>query len=236
MKLREKIIVALDVDNAETCKELVSKLYPKIKMFKIGSQLFTTAGREAVSDVKRRGAGCFLDLKFHDIPATVSSAAKAATKLGIDIFDIHASGGTEMMKAAVKTSRETAEKLNIKKPLILGITVLTSMNKGDLEAMGIKGSTEDRVLFLAELAKKAGLDGVVASPQEIVSIKKNLGDDLLVVTPGIRPTWAEKADQKRVTTPKEAFERGADYIVIGRPITKADDPKDAVERIIQEIE
>ncbi|MEE8359959.1 MAG: orotidine-5'-phosphate decarboxylase, partial [Candidatus Omnitrophota bacterium] len=128
------------------------------------------------------------------------------------------------------------EKLNIKKPLILGITVLTSMNKGDLEAMGIKASTEDRVLFLAELAKKAGLDGVVASPQEIVSIKKNLGDDLLVVTPGIRPTWAEKGDQKRVTTPKEAFERGADYIVIGRPITKADDPRDAVERIMQEIE
>ncbi|MFH1753603.1 MAG: orotidine-5'-phosphate decarboxylase [Candidatus Omnitrophota bacterium] len=235
LKPKDRIIVAVDVGNAETCKELVSKLYPKIKMFKVGSQLFTAAGQEAVNSIKRRGAGCFLDLKFHDIPATVESAARSATKLGVDIFDVHASGGLEMMKSAVKATGETARKLNVKRPLILGITVLTSMNKDDLEALGIKRKTEDQVLSLAEFAKKAGLDGVVASPREIVLIKKNLGNDFLVVTPGIRPEWADKADQKRVMTPKEALERGADYIVIGRPITRARDPREAVERIIGDI-
>jgi orotidine-5'-phosphate decarboxylase len=235
MRRKDRIILALDVDNAELCGKLVAKLHPAIKTFKIGSQLFTTAGQEVINAIKRRGAGCFLDLKFHDIPATVGNAASSATKLCVDMFDVHASGGLDMMRRAVISSAETADKLKLKKPLILGITVLTSMNKKDLDILGIKRETKEQVLFLAELAKKAGLDGVVASPDEVGPIKENLGGDFLVVTPGIRPPWAKMADQKRVATPKEAFDRGADYIVIGRPITEADDPKAAAERIIEEL-
>lgn len=235
MKLKEKIIVALDVDQIEACNKLLSKLYPTIKIFKVGSQLFTTKGPEVVSTVKRRGATCFLDLKFHDIPATVGNAAIAATKLGVYMFDVHAGGGLEMMKRAVEASSETAEKLKLNKPLILGITVLTSMNDEDLRALGVGRPSKEQVLFLAELAKKAGLDGVVASAEEVESIKKNLGKDFIVVTPGIRPSWSRMADQKRVATPKEAFERGADYIVIGRPITQAKDVKIAAEKVIDEL-
>jgi orotidine-5'-phosphate decarboxylase len=236
MRRKDRIILAIDVDNAELCNELVAKLHPTIKAFKVGSQLFTTVGHEVISTIKRRGASCFLDLKFHDIPATVGNAASSATKLGIDMFDLHASGGLDMMKSAVASSEETADKLKLKKPLILGVTVLTSMNKRDLDILGVKRSPEDQVLSLAELARKAGLDGVVASADEAGPIKENLGEDFLVITPGIRPSWAKKADQKRVATPKEAFDRGADYIVIGRPITEADDPKAAAERIIEELE
>lgn len=235
MKLKEKIIVALDVDQIEACNKLLSKLYPTIKIFKVGSQLFTTKGPEVVSTVKRRGATCFLDLKFHDIPATVGNAAIAATKLGVYMFDVHAGGGLEMMKRAVEASSETAEKLKLNKPLILGITVLTSMNDEDLRALGVGRPSKEQVLFLAELAKKAGLDGVVASAEEVESIKKNLGKDFIVVTPGIRPSWSWMADQKRVATPKEAFESGADYIVIGRPITQAKDVKIAAEKVIDEL-
>ncbi|MDB4349631.1 orotidine-5'-phosphate decarboxylase [Omnitrophica bacterium] len=235
-RLKDRIIVALDVGDAELCKELLVKLHPTIKIFKVGSQLFTTKGQEVINMIRRRGAGCFLDLKFHDIPVTVGNAADSATKLGVDMFDIHASGGLEMMKRAVEASEEVAERLKLKKPLILGVTVLTSMNKKDLEILGVERSPEDQVLFLAELTKKAGLDGVIASADEVGPIKKNLGADFLVITPGIRPSWANKADQKRVATPKEAFDRGADYIVIGRPITETENPKAAAERIIGELE
>ncbi|MBL7068787.1 MAG: orotidine-5'-phosphate decarboxylase [Candidatus Omnitrophica bacterium] len=236
MKLKDRIIVALDVNDAESCKALLDKLYPTIKAFKVGSQLFTAVGQEAINMIKRKGASCFLDLKFHDIPATVGKTSASATSLGADLFDMHASGGFDMMKEAVRSSEETAERLKIKKPLILGVTVLTSMDKKDLEDLGIKRDTKDEVLFLAELAKKAGLDGVIASADETESIKKNLGKGFVVVTPGIRPSWTKKADQKRIATPKEAFDRGADYIVIGRAITEVEDPKAAAERIIGEIE
>jgi orotidine-5'-phosphate decarboxylase len=236
IKLKERIIVALDVDDAESCKALLDKLYPTIKIFKIGSQLFIASGRDAINMIKRKGAASFLDLKFHDIPATVGKAAASATGLGVDIFDLHTSGGYDMMKKAVESSDEVAKRLQIKRPLMLGVTVLTSMNKKDLSDMGLKREPKDQVLFLATLAKKAGLDGVVASAGEIEIIKKELGEDFMVVVPGIRPSWAEKMDQKRVATPKEAFARGADYIVIGRPITASEDPKDAAERIIGEIE
>jgi orotidine-5'-phosphate decarboxylase len=235
-KRKDRIIVAMDVGDASSANDLMSKLYPTIKIFKVGSQLFTAAGLEIINTVKRKGADCFLDLKFHDIPATAAKSAAAATKLGVEIFDIHASGGSEMMKMAVEASRKTADKNKIKRPTILGITVLTSMGKKDLETMGIKKDPLDQVLFLTELAKKSGLNGVVSSAGEIEAIKKEFGKDFIVVTPGIRPSWAAKADQKRVATPKEAFDRGADYIVIGRPITDVEDPKAAAERIIGEIE
>jgi len=236
MKRKDRIIVALDVTNIEAGRDLVAKLYPLLKVFKVGSQLFTERGGEAVSMVKRKGADCFLDLKYHDIPETVGNAAVAATKLGADMFDVHASGGFEMMKKAVSSSCEIAEKLKLKKPIILGITVLTSMNKQDLAALGIERTPAEQALFLAGQAKKAGLDGVVASSEEIEIIKKELGKDFLVVVPGIRPEWSQRADQKRVATPKEAFDRGADYIVIGRPITEAHDPKEAAEKIVAELE
>jgi len=236
MKLKDRIIVALDVSDAESCKELLDKLYPTIKSFKVGSQLFTAAGQEAVNMIKRKGADCFLDLKFHDIPATVGKASASATSLGVDMFDVHALGGIDMMKEAARLSSETAQRLKIKKPLILGVTVLTSMDNKDLEDLGIKRDTNEEVLFLAELSRKAGLEGVIASVDEIKAIKKSAGKDFLVITPGIRLSWSKKADQKRIATPKEAFERGADYIVIGRPITGQDDPKAAAERIIGELE
>jgi orotidine-5'-phosphate decarboxylase len=236
MKPKERIIVALDVGNMELCRKLLTTLYPTVKMFKIGGQLFTMAGQEAVSAIKRKGAWCFLDLKFHDIPATVGKAAASATRLGVDIFDVHAQGGLEMMKRAVGSSAEIAAKLNMAKPRIIAVTVLTSMNKKNLSYMGVSRDPKEQVLFLAELAKKAGCDGVVASPDEIGAVKKNIGEDFIVITPGIRPSWAEKADQKRVATPKEAVARGADYIVIGRPITETHNPKGAAERIIGEIE
>lgn len=236
LKTKDRIIVALDTGDAESCKELLDKLYPTIKIFKVGSQLFTSCAHEAVNMVKRKGAGCFLDLKFHDIPATVAKTAEAATKLGADMFDLHTLGGREMMEKAVQTSSKVASRLKVDKPIILGVTILTSMSKNDLEGIGIKRTPQEEVLFLAEEAKKAGLDGVIASAEEITAIKKNLGKDFLVVTPGIRPSWSKKDDQKRITTPKEAFERGADYIVIGRPITAQKDPKAAAERIIGEIE
>ncbi len=232
---KDRIIVALDVGSPERCGEIAWKLYPAIKNFKVGSQLFTAVGHEAVNIVKRRGAFCFLDLKFHDIPATVGKAAGSATKIGVDMFDVHAAGGEEMMKAAVQAAEETSRKMRAKKPLIIGITVLTSMNKKDLEALGVKRTPADQVLYLAETAKKAGLDGVVASPQEIEPLKENFGRDFLVVTPGVRPVWAGMGGQKRTATPKEALERGADYIVIGRPITMAKDPREAAEKIIEEI-
>lgn len=236
VKRRERIIVSLDVSDIDLCKDIVTILYPMIKIFKVGSQLFTTCGQEAINILKRKGAGIFLDLKFHDIPSTAGKAAASATSLGVDIFNIHASGGLDMMKRARESSEEVAERLKIKRPLILGITVLTSMDRDDLKDLGIERCPKEQALFLAELAKSAGLDGVVASADEIGPIKKKLGKNFMVITPGIRPTWANSQDQKRVATPRDTFDRGADYIVIGRPITEAEDPKAVVERIFGEIE
>ena len=234
--VKDRIIVALDVSDAESCMRLLDKLYPAIKMFKVGSELFTAAGREALNAIDRKGARSFLDLKFHDIPATVRKAAAAAAALGADMFNVHAMGGLEMMKAAAESAKEVSAKLRIEKPAVLGVTVLTSMGKKELEELGIARTVAEEVMFLAELAKKAGLDGVVASAGETALIKKNLGKDFIVVTPGVRPAWADKNDQKRVATPKEAFEGGSDYVVIGRPITGHKDPKAAAEMIIGELE
>lgn len=236
MRPRDRIIIALDVGDAESCKNLLDILCPTIKMFKVGSQLFTAAGQEIINAIKRKSASVFLDLKFYDIPGTAAKAAASATNLGVGMFNMHALGGLEMMRKAAESSKKVSERLNIKHPLLLGVTVLTSMDKKDLEGLGIDREPGDLAIFLAELAKKAGLDGVVASAEEIRPIKKRLGEDFVVVVPGIRPAWAGKDDQKRTATPREALERGADYIVIGRPVIEAEDPKAAVERIIGEIE
>lgn len=232
----EKIIVALDVDSIEDVERLVDKLRPVVKIFKIGAELFTSCGTQAVDVVRRKGGKVFLDLKYHDIPNTVMKAARAAAKWNIHMMTLHISGGLKMMKEAVSTAREEAERLQTSPPLIMGVTVLTSMDRKDIESIGIDSSVENQVARLVKLAERAGLDGVVASPKEVQKIKKMVKKDFLIVTPGIRPLWSLKSDQKRVATPKEALDMGADYIVVGRPITAQDDPKEAAEKIIREME
>lgn len=231
----ERIIVALDVSNIEDLEILVDKLRSVIKIFKIGIELFTSCGVEAVDVVRRKGCRVFLDLKYHDIPNVVMKAARAAAKQNIHMFTIHTLGGLAMMERAAKAARDEAARLQIEPPLMLGVTVLTSLNRKDMQTVGISGSVDDEVLRLVKLSEKAGLDGVVASAQEAPKIRKVVKEDFLIVTPGIRPSWSQKRDQKRVAMPKEALEMGADYLVIGRPITAQEDPRAAAEKIISEI-
>lgn len=231
----DKLIVALDVDSLSAAKELIDKLYPAVKIFKIGSQLFTSAGPAAAEMVKAKGAKVFLDLKFHDIPNTVAGAARAATRLGVFMLNLHVQGGFDMMKQAALVVRAEADKLKIEKPILLGVTVLTSMGEKDLKDLEIRKGVKSQVTYLAKLAKDAGLDGVVASADEIQPIRWTCGDDFIILTPGIRPEWANKGDQKRTATPKEAVKLGADYIVVGRPILEAKDPRQAAEEIAKEI-
>ncbi|MCX5715988.1 MAG: orotidine-5'-phosphate decarboxylase [Candidatus Omnitrophica bacterium] len=231
----EKLIVALDMDDLDSAKAIVEKLYPTVKIFKIGSQLFTNNGPAAVEAVTAKGAKVFLDLKFHDIPNTVANAVKVATKLGVFMVNVHIQGGFNMMKQAVSAAREKARELKIEKPLVLGVTVLTSMGEKDLKDLEIRKGVKSQVTYLARLAKDAALDGVIASADEIQPIRWACGDDFVIVTPGIRPEWAQKNDQKRTATPKEAVKWGASYIVVGRPILDAPDPKAAAEKILGEI-
>ncbi len=219
-----RLMVALDVPTGEEAAALAAKTGAYVSHFKVGSRLFTAEGPDLVRDLKRSGYGIFLDLKFHDIPNTVAEAAAAAAALGVDFFDVHTAGGTDMMRAALEASREEAERRGTKPPRILGVTVLTSMS-----------STVDEVLALAERAKDAGIDGVVSSAWEARAIRDTLGPDFLIVTPGIRPSWSGQNDQKRVATPKDAVANGADYIVVGRPIRDADDPAEAARSIAAQI-
>jgi len=217
---KDKIIIALDVNTIKEEKRLLDILSPHVKIFKIGMELFYSYSAKAVELVKKYDREVFLDLKFHDIPNTVKNASKVATKLGVFMFNVHASGGSDMMKAAIEGAEEESERQGIDRPRILGVTVLTSIE-----------SSQDQVLNLARSAKESGIDGVVASAQEAKVIRKELGEDFLIVTPGIRPEGTGKQDQKRTATPKQAFQTGADYIVIGRPVTKAKDPIKVLEAI-----
>ena len=231
----DKIIVALDVNDLGEMENLVDRLRAVVKIFKIGAELFTSCGVQTVDIVRRKGGKVFLDLKYHDIPNIVMKASKAVAKQNIHMFTVHTMGGLEMMKAAVEAAKEEAERLEITPPIILGVTVLTSLNSKDIQTVGMDGTVNEQVLRLVKLAEKAGLNGVVASPKEVQEIRKHVKKDFLIVTPGIRPSWSQKRDQKRVATPKEAIDMGADYLVIGRPITAQEDPRDAAERIISEI-
>ena len=178
----------------------------------------------------------FLDLKYHDIPNTVANAARAAAKMGVFMFNVHAAGGLQMMQEACMAAADEARKQSLTPPKLIAVTLLTSLNQEEVtKQIGISKSIDDIVIHYAELAQKAGLDGVVASAREIEKIRAKLGPQFLIVTPGIRPAWAEHGDQERVTTPKEALERGANYMVIGRPITEAEDPREAVFRIFAEL-
>ena len=234
---RERLVLALDVDDFKKAEELVGELSDYVGVFKIGNQLFTAEGPKVVDMVNKKGGKVFLDLKFHDIPNTVARAAEVATKLGVYIFDIHTSGGYEMMKAAAEATKKISLALGIIKPIILGVTLLTSINQEILEKdLGIKKRLEEQVVHLAKLAKAAGLDGVVASSREIKEIRKACGKDFLILTPGIRPAGKSSDDQKRIMTPREAIKLGADFLVIGRPIRNAANPVEAAKQILREME
>lgn len=232
-----KLIVALDVQSLGQAEGLVNRLMPTVKIFKVGLGLFTLYGPEAVKLVQKKGGRVFLDLKFHDIPNTVAHSIRSAAKLGVFMVNMHILGGLQMMKHALYAAKEEAGKLKLNRPKILGVTILTSLNEFDIKEIGICRNLDEEVLHLSRMAEQAKLDGIVASPNEISLIRKELGKDFIIVTPGIRPSWAAtKDDQKRIMTPKEAIKAGADYIVVGRPIIEAKDPLEAAKKIIKEIE
>ena len=234
---KEKLIVALDVENAQRARELVSILRDQIGMFKIGSQLFTLAGPDIVREIVKSGARVFLDLKFHDIPNTVAAAGVAATQLGVSIFNVHAAGGSEMMRRTVDAVSQVAAREGIPRPSVIAVTMLTSMDETVLSEIGLHSTCEDQVRTLAQLAEASGMDGVVASPREVSLIRTNVRrTPFLIVTPGVRPAGAVPNDQKRVSTPAQAIKMGADYLVIGRPITAATDPAGAARQIAQDME
>lgn len=235
--MRDRLIVVLDTDDGEEIDRLSGTLMDIVSWFKIGFQAFSVLGMEVFPLFEQNGYKIFVDLKFHDIPNRVASDVGTMTKHNANMITLHASGGFEMMQAARHSADDAAYKANIPKPILLGVTVLTSMDEiGFQETFGSARQLPEQVTYLAQQAKKAGLDGVVASPLEIEAIRKACGDNFLIVTPGIRPKWAETGDQRRITTPAEAINRGADYIVVGRPIIRAEDPLAAAKMILDEIE
>jgi orotidine-5'-phosphate decarboxylase len=237
MKANDKLFVALDVDSAQEALDLVDKLYAYIQMFKIGSKLFTAAGPDLVREIVARDAKVFLDLKFHDIPNTVAAAAVEAARLGVFLFTVHAAGGKKMMSRAIEAASEAAVKSGKRRPLIVGVTVLTSADQALLQDTGVARSLDEQVAGLAQLADTAGLDGVVASPHEVRLIRTTIRrPDFLIVTPGVRPTGGSADDQSRVMTPAEAVKAGADFLVVGRSIITAADPVASTRQILEQIE
>jgi len=232
---KNPIIVALDVPSAESALKLAELVAPAVGAFKIGKELFVSAGPDIVKKIRATGASVFLDLKFHDIPNTVAKAVAAATRLDVQMLTIHTSGGGEMMRAAEKSAQDTAKALGRPAPLVLGVTVLTSSNGETLSEIGCQTNVGHQVERLATLAVKSGLRGLVCSPLEIAALRKILPAGIQLVTPGIR-TGAEKADdQKRTLTPREAIQAGASWLVIGRPIYAAENPRLAAEQILESL-
>jgi orotidine-5'-phosphate decarboxylase len=238
MPAKDRLIVALDVATLQEEEKALRELSGVVSFFKVGSQLFTAAGPKAVVAVKEKEARVFLDLKFHDIPNQVERTAQAACDLGVDIFNIHALGGFEMMEGAAKVVWNWSEQKGRPGPKVLGVTVLTSLSEAGLkDVMGETNRTlQEEVLMLARMAQSAGLDGVVASPEEILPIREACGKSFIILTPGVRPAGGETADHKRVLTPGEAVRRGADYLVVGRPILSASNPREAALAILKEME
>ena len=235
MPMRNPIIVALDVPSAESALKLAELVAPAVGAFKIGKELFVSAGPDIVKKIRATGASVFLDLKFHDIPNTVAKAVAAATRLDVQMLTIHTSGGGEMMRAAEKSAQDTAKALGRPAPLVLGVTVLTSSNGETLSEIGCQTNVGHQVERLATLAVKSGLRGLVCSPLEIADLRQILPAEIQLVTPGIR-TGAEKADdQKRTLSPREAIQAGASWLVIGRPIYAAENPRAAAEKILESI-
>ena len=224
----DKIIVALDVPTRKETQALVDQLRDRVAFFKIGLQLYTAEGPEIVRTVLSSGGKVFLDLKLHDIPNTVARAVEAANALGVQLLTIHLSGGAAMIRAASRTAKS--------KTLILGVTVLTSSNEQTLRETGVTDNIDDQVLRLTRLGVENGIDGIVASAHEIKRLRSEFGDKITVVVPGIRPSWADVGDQKRTMTPRQAIDAGANYLVIGRPITAHKNPGEALEKILDEID
>ena len=225
----------MDFSSLADAEKMVKVLSPAVKIFKVGKELFTSAGPQAVEMIHSYRCQTFLDLKFHDIPNTVGAACAAAVRLKVFMLNVHSSGGKNMLFKAVQCAHEAAAKEKIPPPILLGVTVLTSLTDRDLKEVGINKKLEKQAQDLALLAKSCGLDGVVASGQETEMIRKATGPDFKIVTPGVRPVWTAHGDQKRVMTPKEAIEKGADYIVVGRPITENPNALEAAKKILEEI-
>lgn len=227
------LIIALDFPELDPCRRILEELKGLVKIYKVGSELFTAEGWRAVELVRQSGAEVFLDLKLHDIPTTVAKTAKVIAAHEVFMFNVHALGGLEMMREAKKAVDEASKGSH--RPLLVGVTILTSHEEAALSReLGINRPLKEEVLALARLAKDAGLDGVVCSPEEIEILKKALGEKFILVTPGIRPAGGEKQDQSRVMTPQEALQKGAHYLVIGRPVTAAPHPRQAVEQILKD--
>ncbi|MDQ6912050.1 MAG: orotidine-5'-phosphate decarboxylase [Verrucomicrobiota bacterium] len=226
-KPRDRIIVALDLPTAAQALEMIAKISAEVSFFKIGLQLYTAAGPEIVRAVLAEGGKVFLDLKLHDIPNTVAKAVRAAGDLGVEMLTVHLSGGRNMIEAAVRECRPHL--------LLLGVTVLTSSDEETLREIGVGAPVEEQTLRLAKLGSEAGIRGLIASPHEVRVLREQLGEQMTIITPGIRPAWAKADDQRRFTTPREAIENGADYLVIGRPITAAADPREAAQQIAAEL-
>jgi orotidine-5'-phosphate decarboxylase len=232
----DKLIFALDAASMEEALSWVKLLSGHVGMFKVGKELFTAVGPKIIENIKQKGQKVFLDLKFHDIPNTVARAAEAAVKADVEMFNVHAMGGSKMIQETVSAAWACADKLGKARPIILAVTVLTSLNNDDMMEIGFEKSTNELVLHLAKMAQKAGASGVVSSAQDIAVLRANLDDKFVIVTPGIRGTAEEaKDDQKRTLSAYEAIKAGADYIVVGRPIRKAKDPLEACLQINQEI-
>lgn len=230
-----RIIIALDVKSGREGMEMAGRL-DAARIFKVGLELFTAEGPGFLDGLRASGKEIFLDLKLHDIPNTVAGAVRSGARHGVRMMTLHASGGPAMMAAAAAAARETADREGTVRPLLLGVTVLTSLKEDDLAEIGMNPSVEGQVLRLAGLARAAGLDGVVCSPREIAAVRREAGPGFLIVTPGIRPAGADVQDQKRVMTPEEAVALGADYLVIGRPITAAPSPGEAFRKIAADLE
>jgi orotidine-5'-phosphate decarboxylase len=232
----DRLLVALDVESLRDAEALLGRLDGVVTGCKIGSQLFTAAGPAAVELARKRGFRVFLDLKFHDIPTTVAGAVREATRLGVFMLDVHASGGVAMMRAAASAAAQAAADFAVSRPLVLGVTVLTSLDRGTLaREVGVPASVDAHVLHLADRAREAGLDGCVASAREVRALRLALGPEWVIVTPGIRISAERADDQTRVATARQARDAGADYIVVGRPITAAPDPAAAAAEILRQI-
>jgi orotidine-5'-phosphate decarboxylase len=231
----ERLIVALDVDSAQDAKSVCYKIGKGVVFYKVGLRLYLAGGRHIIDILKSEGLKVFLDLKLHDIPNQVAGACREIVGMGVDMMTIHTTGGADMMRAAAAAIKGAAEELVIKPPVLLGVTVLTSLSQVRAVEIGYNSTISEQVVRLAELAKSCGLDGVVASPHEVRAVRAAVGEDFVIVTPGIRGTEDAAQDQHRVMSAADAIEAGASYIVVGRPIIKAGNPMEAAERIVSQI-
>jgi len=236
LSAKDRLILALDVNDPEDAIAIVERFGEWVSTFKVGLELFTSAGPDIVRDIHARGGKVFLDLKFHDIPNTVVRAATVVTRLGVSMFNLHASGGFEMMKRTSEAVVETCLRENLPKPKIVAVTVLTSISQEEFKKdMGYQHGIRTHVKHLSAMAHRAGLDGVVASGHEVSAIRNSIGSGFIIVTPGIRPSWSPPDDQKRTMTPREAVHNGADYLVVGRAVLSQKEPEKALELILLEL-